>query len=212
MSKLRKAARADRKATHKAAEARDTWPIRMAGAASEAADQPPLVALSLATMGLGAVLRRPNVIRGGVRMLAAHALATGIKTVFKTAIDRTRPVKALADGHHIGKGTGSDDTNLNSFPSGHTAGAVAVAQAAARDMPSVMWPGRLAAVAIGAIQMPRGKHYISDVLAGAAIGWVSEQAVSAAFRGMARAWSGPANGSITDPVLPEHPAADAECR
>jgi undecaprenyl-diphosphatase len=188
MSTLEDAARADVATTHQAAQVRHTWPVRIAGAASELADQPPLVALSLATIALGAVLRRRDVARGGVRMLAAHALATGIKTVLKTNIDRTRPVKALSEGHHIGKGTGTKDTDLNSFPSGHTAGAVAVAQAAARDMPEIAVPARVAAAAAAAIQMPRGKHYISDVLAGAAIGLASEWAVSAAMRAGERAW------------------------
>lgn len=212
MSKLRKAARADRMATHKAAQVRDTWPVRVAGAASEAADQPPLVALSLATIALGGLFGRLAVVRGGVRMLASHALATGIKTVLKKSVDRTRPVKALAEGHHIGKGHGSDDTDLNSFPSGHTAGAVAVAQAAARDMPAVALPGRLAAAAVAAIQMPRGKHYLSDVLAGAAIGWISEQAVSATGRLGRRAWDRwlRPHGSITDAVLRASSAGDAE--
>jgi undecaprenyl-diphosphatase len=205
MSKLKQAARADRKATHKIAEARDTWPVRIAGAASEAADQPPLIALSMATVVLGAVLQRREIARGGVRMLAAHALATGIKTALKTGIDRTRPQKAIAEGHHIGKGHGTEDTDLNSFPSGHTAGAVAVAQAAARDMPAVALPARMAAFAAAAIQMPRGKHYFSDVIAGAAIGWASEQAVSAAFRAGSRAWIRVrAHGSISDPVPPKH--------
>lgn len=197
MSKLHKAARADRKVTHKAAEARDSWPVRIAGTASEAADQPPLVVLSLATVAFGAVLRRRNVALGGVRMLASHALATGVKTLLKNTVDRTRPAKAIAEGHHIGKGHGADDTDLNSFPSGHTAGAVAVAQAAARDMPVVALPGRVAALLVAGVQMPRGKHYISDVLAGAAIGWASEALVSAGFAQLARR----RHGSITDPVL-----------
>jgi undecaprenyl-diphosphatase len=210
MSKLKNAAHADEKATHKAAQARDTLPVRVLGGLSEGADQPPLIALSLATIALGALLRKPAVARGGARMLASHALATGIKTVLKSGIDRTRPVKALAEGHHIGKGTGSDDTNLNSFPSGHTAGAVAVAQAAARDLPGIALPVRLTALAVGAIQMPRGKHYISDVLVGAAIGWASEGAVSAAVRLATDLWARRERGSVSEPVLQaadEAPAA-----
>ena len=210
MNKLKDAAHADEKATHKVAEARDTWPVRVLGGLSEGADQPPLVALSVATIALGAILRRPAVARGGARMLASLALATGVKTLLKTGIDRTRPVKAIAEGHHIGKGTGSDDTNLNSFPSGHTAGAVAVAQAAAREIPAVALPARLTALAVGAIQMPRGKHYVSDVLVGAAIGWASEGAVSAAVRLGTELWARRRHGSVTEPVLPtpsEEPSA-----
>ena len=210
MSTLKEAAHVDKAATHKAAQARGTVPVRVLGRLSEAADQPPLVALSLATIAAGLVLRRRSVAKGGARMLAAHALATGIKTVLKNGVDRTRPAKALADGYHLGKGHGAEDTDLNSFPSGHTAGAVAVAQAAARDMPGVAVPARLAALAVGAIQMPRGKHYISDVLVGAAIGWASEGAVSAAVRLGTELWARRAQGLVTTPVLPggdEEPAA-----
>ena len=188
MGKVKKAAKAEHKATRKIAAAREAWPIRLAGLVSEAADQPPMIALSAGTLVLGAVLGRPAVMRGGARMLASHLLATGIKTVLKSSIDRTRPAKAIAGGHHVGTGRGSDDTDFNSFPSGHTAGAVAVAQAAARDMPGIAVPARLAALAAGAVQLPRGKHYLSDVLAGAVIGWASEAVVSAAARRASQMW------------------------
>lgn len=207
MSKLREAAHAEHQATRRAVRAKDSLPVRLIGEASEIADQPPLVALSMATIVLGMALRRPAVARGGVRMLAAHALATGAKAVLKASIDRTRPAKALAEGHRIGKGRGSEDTDYNSFPSGHTAGAVAVAQAAGRDMPGAVVPAKLAALAVAAVQMPRGKHYYSDVLAGAAIGWASERLVSAAAGRLFRS-----HGSITEPVLPAHPEAGAEPR
>ena len=193
MSKIRKAARADRKATHSVAKTRGTWPVRILGGLSEAADQPPLIALAAGTIATGAVLRRAGVVRMGARMLASHLFATGVKTVLKTSIDRTRPAKAMRDGHHIGEGTGTEESDLNSFPSGHTAGAVAIAQAVARDRPGAALPARMLAGAAAAIQMPRGKHYISDVLAGAAIGWASERVASAALqageRGLRRAWA-----------------------
>jgi hypothetical protein len=185
----KRAAHAEHAATKKAAKKHDTPPVRALNTAAEVADQPPLIAVSLATIALGAVLRRPTVLRAGSRMLASHLLATGVKTVFKRSIDRTRPARALADGaHRVGKATGSKDTDLNSFPSGHTAGAVAVAQAVAADLPGAAAPARLAAGAVGAAQLPAGKHYLTDVAAGAAIGWLSEKiasiAVDAADRGL----------------------------
>jgi undecaprenyl-diphosphatase len=165
--------------THKAAAHDDNVFVRAAGKASEVADQPPLIALSVATILVGLVMRRPAVLRSGVRMLASHLVATGIKSALKNSIDRTRPSRALDEGHYLGKGTGADDTSLNSFPSGHTAGAVAVAQAVATESTAVGLPLQAAALGVAALQPSRGKHYLSDVAAGAVIGWMSERLTNA---------------------------------
>ncbi|TPG49791.1 phosphatase PAP2 family protein [Sphingomonas glacialis] len=186
MSKIakaaRKIARADRKATHRAAAHRDTPAVKLAGAASEVADQPPLLLLGVGTIVVGAVLRRPTVIRNGVRMLASEVLATAIKNGIKRSIDRTRPQKAIETGkHHFapGKSEAHGDT---SFPSGHTAGAVAVAGAIAQDVPGALAPAYAAAAGVAAVQMPRGKHYILDTVAGAAVGFVAQKATSLIIR------------------------------
>ena len=184
-----KIARADLGATHRAAAHQDGAFVRLAGKASELADQPPLIALSIATVAFGAVLRRPVVLRTGVRMLASHLVATGIKTVLKTTIDRTRPARALTDGHHVGSGEGAEDSSLDSFPSGHTAGAVAIAQAVAAEAPMAALPLQAAAIGVGALQPSRGKHYLSDVVAGAAIGWASERLTNMAFSRMEKYFS-----------------------
>jgi undecaprenyl-diphosphatase len=172
----------DVETTHRATEEHDGPVLRAAGKASELADQPPLIALSAATIVAGALLRHPAVLRTGTRMLASHLIATGVKTVLKNGIDRTRPSRAVKEGHHIGKGDGADDTSLNSFPSGHTAGAVAVAQAVAAESTIAGLPLQAAAIGVAALQPSRGKHYISDVVAGAAIGWASERAAAALLR------------------------------
>ena len=186
---VKQAARADREATHKAAAHDDSKLVRLAGKATEAADQPPLLALSAATIVVGAVLRRPTVLRSGVRMLASHLVATGVKAALKSSVDRTRPSRALKEGHHVGKGRGTSDTTLNSFPSGHTAGAVAVAQAVASESPVAAVPLQAAAVAVAALQPSRGKHYLSDVAAGAAIGWLSERLTNALLHAGERGWA-----------------------
>ncbi len=116
--------------------------VRMSGL-REAALFASLVALSIGTILIGAVLRRPTVVRSGVRMLASHAVATAAKTAIKNAVDRTRPSRAVEDGHRLEKGDGADDTSLNSMPSGHTAGAVAGAQGVAAE-------SRLAAIGFAA--------------------------------------------------------------
>lgn len=176
----KKAAGAEHRLVGDVAELRRMKPVALLGAASEVADQPPMIALSLVTLGSGLVMRRPAIARTGLRMLIAHALATGGKTLLKRSIDRTRPQRALRDGtHHAGTGKGSSDTDFNSFPSGHTAGAVAVAQAVAATQPRLAPAARAGAVAVAALQLPRGAHYPSDVLVGAAIGYIADQAAGA---------------------------------
>ena len=187
-AKAKRAAHAEHRATAAAARHRHHPLVDAAGTVSDVADQPPLIALSLAMLGGGVLLRRPAIARAGARMLASHLLATGIKTLVKQRVDRTRPGRALADGRHrVGKGNGAQDGELNSFPSGHTAGAVAVAQAASRDLPRAAIPARAAAAGVGAMQVPRGAHYLTDVAVGAAIGWLSEKIASAALDAAERA-------------------------
>jgi len=69
-----------------------------------------------------------------------------------------------------------------SFPSGHSAGAVAVAQAFARELPEYRGAALAGAGFIAVAQVPRGAHYPTDVAAGLAIGWLSEVAVDRAAR------------------------------
>ena len=170
---------ADRVVTHAAAEHADNPAVRTFGVLSEAADQPPLALLALGTIVAGAVGRHAGVTRAGIRMLLAHGIGVGIKTVIKRSVDRTRPAKAIETGTHRFDDGGTNEHDLNSFPSGHTVGAVAVAGAVSTDWPAARVPAMLIAGAVAAVQMPRGKHYIGDVLAGAAIGWVSQAAASA---------------------------------
>ncbi len=170
----------------RAAAAREqdaTAPLRALAAAgamralapiAKATDEPPLLALGLGTLAIGAALRRPALARSGARMVASHLLATGLKTVLKAGVDRARPNVAGTDAVPR-KGHGTDDTDLNAFPSGHTAGAVAVAQSVAHEAPGVGGVAKLAAGTAGAVQVARGAHYTSDVVAGAVIGWLSER-------------------------------------
>lgn len=163
--------------------------IGAVGKASEIADQPPLLALTAATALAGLVLRRPTLLRAGLRMLAAEIVATGIKTRVKHRVDRTRPHKMLDEGRyvlrHAGKAANRDGP-WSSFPSGHTAGAVAVARALAREYPAALVPAAAAAGTVAAIQLPRRKHFPTDVIAGAAIGWAAEMLVDAGIRALRR--------------------------
>lgn len=154
-------------------------------------DQPQMLALSGGVLALGAVRREPRLARAGARMIAAHLLATWAKNVVKHRVDRTRPFAARA-GEEPAPRPGRDRSKEEtSFPSGHSAGALAVAQAFARELPEHRGKALAGAGLIAAAQVPRCAHYPTDVGAGLAIGWISEWLVDAAFR-----WaSGPTDAS-----------------
>lgn len=168
----------DRKATHMLDARRRSWPVRLAGTISDVSDQPPMRLLCAATIVLGAVRRDRQLALAGARMLAAHTIATWGKNRIKNVVDRTRP-DSEQDGYRVGLGDrhAHDET---SFPSGHSAGAVAVAQAFARSYPKHAVAARVAAGVVSAAQVPRGKHFIGDVIAGALIGLVAEKATDVA--------------------------------
>lgn len=166
--------------TEAVAEQSDRPWVRVLGFLSEVADQPPMRVLTLGTAAAGLALRDPRLTRTGLRMFAAHSLATAVKTVIKRSIDRTRPDVALETRYRMERGD-SREHDLSSFPSGHTAGALAVTQALARDYPQTTAPGLAFSAWVGAMQVPRCKHFVSDVAAGAVIGWASEQASSRLF-------------------------------
>jgi len=186
MSKVAKAAktlvRVDRKVTHDAAKHRDKPSVKFFGMLSEGADQPPLLLLGAGTLMAGVLLRQPTILRTGARMLASEIVATGMKTVIKRSVDRTRPKKAIESGTHKFEAGDSKEHDQSSFPSGHTAGAVAVAGALAQGSPVKGAAAYALAGGVAAMQLPRGKHYLLDTVAGAAIGFVAQRAASAAVR------------------------------
>lgn len=153
--------------------------VEALGKASDLADQPPLIAASALTLVTGLVFRKPWLARTGIRMLASHGLATWFKTLVKDRIDRTRPRKVERDGEHeITKGK-SKDGEERSFPSGHSAGAVAVARAIVAENAGaapIAYP--LAGFAAG-MQLPRKAHFLSDVVAGIALGLAADWVVGA---------------------------------
>lgn len=152
--------------------------VKVAGTLSEVADQPPMVAINLTTIAAGLIARDARLTRTGVRMLAAHGLATLAKTAIKHNVDRARPKLFASREAHRPKPGDRDEGPQNSFPSGHTAGAVAVARAVAREYPGAAVPVQAVAATIAAIQVPRGTHFPIDVVVGAVIGWAAEAIVA----------------------------------
>jgi membrane-associated phospholipid phosphatase len=179
---LERLVRIDRK-THQAVEPyTDTPPVKTVSWLSEMGDQPQMLTLAGGALAYSLVAGRPELKRAATRAIAAHLLATAIKTVIKRRVDRTRPFAARTDEDLKPKPGRNKSKEETSFPSGHSAGALAVAQAFARELPEHRGKALAGAGLIALAQIPRCAHYPTDVGAGLAIGWVSEQLVDRAFR------------------------------
>ena len=172
---------ADVAVAHAVAPYRHSAPVRAIGWLSEAGDQPQMRVLCGAAIAAGLLLRKPQLARAGLRALLAHSLATWAKSWVKHRIDRTRPAVLARHGRYRMAPGHAEEKMLNSFPSGHTAGAVAVARALARDLPEHRRQGYAGAAFIALAQVPRCAHYPSDIAAGSVVGLVSEALVSRLF-------------------------------
>ena len=198
-----KVVKADAAVTEEFREHRDSWPMRLLGTLSEVGDQPQLRLISGATFFAGLVSRNPRLMRTGIRMLVAHELATAAKDFVKLRVDRLRPRSADTpekakprEGRHTGK-------EITSFPSGHTAGSVAVAGAFAREFPDYSGAALAAAGAVAVAQIPRCAHYPTDVGAGAFIGAGTEALLG-------KVWPAqPANAREPTPEAPPRPPLPA---
>ncbi len=174
--------------------------MKAVGFLSEVGDQPPMRAICVGAIAAGAAAGSPRLVRTGVRMLAAHTLATWAKDFVKLRVDRTRPRTDKDHKPRPGKGTHKEVT---SFPSGHTAGAVAVARAFARDFPEYRTAAYLGAGAVSLVQVPRCAHYPTDIGAGAVIGLVAEGALAAATDAIGRSVENVGNVPVFDTGTPK---------
>jgi membrane-associated phospholipid phosphatase len=159
------------------AGAKDHPVVRTLGAMTKVGDQPPLFALCSAVVAYGLVAGDRRATLAGARMLGSFLVATWIKGGLKRLVSRTRPNVLLDEGHYEVRPLGPDEGPWHSFPSGHTAGSVAVARAVARAYPEARAPAYGAAAFVALLQIPRGAHYPSDVAAGVLIGLGAEAAV-----------------------------------
>jgi len=166
----------------------DTPPVKALAWFGQAGDQLQLRVLSGSVLALGLFRRDPRLIGAALRMLAAHELATLAKKALKNRVDRWRP-KNADSGEEVKPRKGhSKRKALNSFPSGHSAGAVAVASAFATVYPEYRAPALAAGGAVSLAQIPTASHYPSDVVAGAAIGAATNAGLGLALRLASRVW------------------------
>lgn len=156
--------------------------VRALGLFGKVGDQPPLRAISAGAILCGLIQRDERLTKTGVRMLAAHELATGFKSFLKHRIDRKRPRNADGPADNAARPGESRAKEKSSFPSGHSAGAIAVARAFGREFPHHRSTAVTAAALVGAAQIPRSAHFATDVVAGIAIGWVAEEISNGAVR------------------------------
>lgn len=181
---------ADGELAAEAAKHRDTAAVRAMGWASDLGDQPQMRILSALVIGGGLATRNPRLLRAGLRMLIAHEAATLAKDQIKTRVDRTRPRSADTERQSKPKPGTHTGREVSSFPSGHSAGAMAVARAFVREFPEHRLPALAVAAAVAGAQIPRCAHYGSDVAAGVMLGIAAEVVTN-------RVWD-VADGAIAD--------------
>lgn len=117
----------------------------------------------------------------GLRMTEAIAAATVVTALGKLTVGRTRPQVSHDSSRAVGFLRGIEGDLWTAFPSGHTA--IAFATASVLDRQLGRWhPERRTAIAVagytvatlaGAARMYDDRHWLSDVLGGAAVGVLS---------------------------------------
>jgi membrane-associated phospholipid phosphatase len=114
------------------------------------------------TYALGRAQHSPRVSRLGADLVRAQLVNTVLTQGIKFAVQRERP-----------------DGGRYSFPSGHTSGAFATATVLQRHLGwKVGVPAYAVAAYVAGNRLPENKHYMSDVLFGAAVGIVSGRTVT----------------------------------
>ena len=172
----------DRAIGARAAALSNTQVMKVVGPISDIADQWPLFTLCVGTAAVGVTRRDRKLMATGLQMTVSMLAATVLKNIVKDRVDRTRPEVIAEGGSYVFQPGDHDVPELDSFPSGHTAGAVATALVVARQYPAFAVPAIVAATAVAAAQIPRGKHYPSDLIAGAVVGIAANALVGLAMR------------------------------
>ena len=118
---------------------------------------------ALATYGMGHWVGKPGVAKLGRDLTRAQLLTGGFTHLLKLTIHRTRP----------------DGSSHNSFPSAHTSGTFASATVLNRHYGwKVGIPAYGVASYVAASRVADGKHYLSDVVFGVAIGLAGARRVT----------------------------------
>jgi len=131
-------------------------------------------AVPLATLAYGYIGKNKTIRNNGYELLIAVGINAGITQIMKLGFNRTRPSDAYPNDVFV-----RSVSHDKSFPSGHTSQAFALATTLTLQYHKwyISVPAYLYAGCVGYSRMYLGKHYPSDVLAGAAVGagssWLS---------------------------------------
>ena len=176
--------RAEVEAELRIASLRNEPIVKLLSGAAQISDQPPMIAGSALALAAGLFLKDDRLAEAGLRVLAATLATTALKSGVEGLVTRTRPNAVLDGEPYRRKRGGAKRGELKSFPSGHTADAVAAARALVRLYPEhagLIWS---AATLIALVQLPSGAHYPSDLVAGALVGLVGEAAADTIVNGL----------------------------
>lgn len=153
----------------------DKSDIDLSGDVSDTADMAFSYGLPVALWAIGRMTHRPRLAETGGLMTQA-LFSTGVETeALKLLTGRARPgeIEGREFTGPSGGLLGGLPSRADSFPSGHTSAAFAVATvlAARTHHRWVKWAAFGTAGIIAAGRISGDKHYASDVLAGATLGW-----------------------------------------
>jgi len=123
--------------------------------------------LVVGTLAYGFIDQNKQVQHNGYDLLLCTGISLTITEILKRTVDRTRPAEA-----YPGVIFSASPSVDRSFPSGHTSQAFAMATTVSLQyrkwyvvVPAYLWAG-----SVGYSRMYLGKHYPTDVLAGAVVG------------------------------------------
>jgi undecaprenyl-diphosphatase len=146
---------------------RNPWLAKLSDVGNEVGSGGSLLALSGILLMVGYVFHRASFKRAGWDTLIAHAVAGGVNTAIKHLVGRGRPKFMHTDVSTFlpfgGKG-------WDSFPSGHSMATFAVATVLAVRFPKARWIIIVTAVAVSISRLIRASHFLTDIVAGAALG------------------------------------------
>lgn len=127
---------------------------------------------------VGFATHRPGLVRGSLRVASSLVLAAAISTAGKMSLGRMRP-SSERDADDFKPFSGSE-----SFPSGHTTMAFALATSLAHEIRQPWATAGLLTLAAGTgwSRLNDNQHWLSDVLAGAAVGVTSAKLIDGKWR------------------------------